>query len=1139
VAVEWLAEIHAPVNVLSGSSYFMTLEISRDHRTLATWQDSPSIRLENQLGLRIYLWPNGTMGSIEHEGTLINQMRGVPPEGAPFCLWWRDEQGLQPLLNPERITGFVALNARQALWEGSSSKCRWRVLLSLEEGRRAWSWHVQVRASTEREIRGAAILAQDLGLADVPSVRLNENYNAHYIDYQILEHGAWGRVVCARQNLRQSTGHHPWLAVWSSSGATEYATDGMDVFGLEQRICGVPRLAKMPLPSYRRQGESACAALATVDRTATHEVPAEFSFHMQYLPDHPEVTRPSDLDSLVVGVQPSWPSSSPSASPIRSIWDEPDLLNGNEFDAAEWDLWFPNRREEERIEGRLASFFMDDNTHVVARGKEAQVERSHGHILYATSELLPVEDALGCTVYAPGIFGAQLYAGSSSFSRVTTVVRDSLHRLRSSGTRIWVELDGGWKLLGMPSAFAMTGDVVTWWYSLPGCVLRVEVQTEEEPSAIVVEACVLLGSPVSWRMTLQLAMNDQEMEVGGSMEILPERREIHLRSSPGSLDSRYAGRYVRIAGHHDDVVLEWFGDEAVWSDRQSRGAPYAVSETAETKEVVWRIDAVCPLAARPSVKPALPHTVWRIKSGASELMTLAEILPWFRHDAWIHLATPHGLEQYGGGAWGVRDVCQGPVEWLLSEQRYAEVREILRVVFAQQNAEDGLWPQWFMLGRYSDIRQRHCHGDVMFWPLKALCDYAAAANDPGIVHLPVPFIGTDGKPAVSASLMCHIEKVLSYYHRHCVGGTALVSYGDGDWDDTLQPAQPSMRQGMVSAWTVGLAYQTFGQLAELCCRAGLHDRSETLAELQARILVDVRRHLMPDGVIAGFARYQEGQFIPLVHPRDTLSGIRYRLLPMTRGIIGGMFAPTEAMYHRDIIRRHLRFPDGVRLMDHPVTYRGGVCQLFQRAETSAYFGREVALQYVHAHLRYAEAMAGLGDAQEVWWALQMANPIGLTGRLPSAAPRQSNVYFSSSDGDCRDRHEAARRFDELRGGTLPVKAGWRLYSSGPGIYLHKVRSVLLGIRERYDDIHIDPMLPTTLLPCIVQARHEGRAITLSLEEADRPGVLINGKKVPFTPANYPYRTGGMVLNRRVYQSRLGESNNHIRICVARTNSLAG
>jgi cellobiose phosphorylase len=81
---------------------------------------------------------------------------------------------------------------------------------------------------------------------------------------------------------------------------------------------------------------------------------------------------------------------------------------------------------------------------------------------------------------------------------------------------------------------------------------------------------------------------------------------------------------------------------------------------------------------------------------------------------------PHGLEQYTGAAWGTRDVCQGPVEFLLALEHDEPVRQILRIVFAQQYATRGDWPQWFMLEPYSSIRDSHSHGDVVVWPLKAL-----------------------------------------------------------------------------------------------------------------------------------------------------------------------------------------------------------------------------------------------------------------------------------------------------------------------------------------------------------------------------------------------------------------------------------
>ena len=105
-----------------------------------------------------------------------------------------------------------------------------------------------------------------------------------------------------------------------------------------------------------------------------------------------------------------------------------------------------------------------------------------------------------------------------------------------------------------------------------------------------------------------------------------------------------------------------------------------------------------------------------------------EILPWFTHNAGIHFSAPHGLEQYGGAAWGVRDVCQGSAEWLLAAGEFPSVRRLLAVVFAQQYPH-GAWPQWFMHRPFHVFQQPHSHGDVCFWPVKALSDYVEATND--------------------------------------------------------------------------------------------------------------------------------------------------------------------------------------------------------------------------------------------------------------------------------------------------------------------------------------------------------------------------------------------------------------------------
>ncbi len=44
-------------------------------------------------------------------------------------------------------------------------------------------------------------------------------------------------------------------------------------------------------------------------------------------------------------------------------------------------------------------------------------------------------------------------------------------------------------------------------------------------------------------------------------------------------------------------------------------------------------------------------------------------------------------------------------------------------------------------------------------------------------------------------------------------------------------------------------------------------------------------------------------------------------------------------------------------------------------------------------------------------------------------------------------------------GDVPLEGGWRVYSSGPGLVLRLVTEVLLGIRQRGDDVEVDPVLP--------------------------------------------------------------------------------
>jgi CRISPR-associated protein Csx3 len=441
-----------------------------------------------------------------------------------------------------------------------------------------------------------------------------------------------------------------------------------------------------------------------------------------------------------------------------------------------------------------------------------------------------------------------------------------------------------------------------------------------------------------------------------------------------------------------------------------------------------------------------------------------------------------------------------------------------------------------MFDRYREVRAADSHADIIHWPIKALCDYVEASNDFSILddHVAYTDSGTKAATPVTETIFEHTERQIAAIERDCITGTALPVFAGGDWEDTLQPAKPAMARELVSAWTVELAYQTLERYRVVCERAGKRPMADRLATLCARIRADFHRHLVPDGVVAGLARFGRGGIEYFLHPRDRRTGVSYRLLPMTRGMISGLFTPEQATRHAELIERHLSFPDGVRLMDRPMEYRGGTSRTFKRAETAANFGREIGLQYVHAHIRYIEAMARIGRADEAFKGLLAICPIRLDLDVPSALPRQANAFFSSSDAAFRDRRQASRQFGRIRTGRIGLKGGWRIYSSGPGIFLNQLIANILGIRTLFEDVVLDPVLPRRADGLTFDFEFDGRRVQYRYRiTGDRTSpreVIVNGRPLGDGRriAN-PYRPGGIAIPRAAFGAGLDRDENVVEI----------
>jgi CRISPR-associated protein Csx3 len=1128
------------------------------------------VQLEAASGVRAQFLPSGALFALRHRQTLINQLLPGPAERGldRLLVRWReaDAPNVRPPHAEEAPRAAAVAGPGLAFGRVGPRAVAWTVdvggvlsvttTFALHPALSAWAWRIHVRSRSGAALRIDALHAQDLGLADEAAVRNNEAYVSQYLDLLPVAHPELGWVILARQNQSMAGGCHPWLATGCVPGAAGFATDGLQFFGADHRVTAEPVAARRPtLPSRRLQYELAMAALQSSVVDVEPGGTAEIGFVGCYLADHPAASSAGDAERLAPLVE--WGRTRrprPRTTSPASLFTHAGWLHGEVPTTTDWEAWFPGaRRHEERdTDGTLLAFFHGGATHVVGRSKEASVLRPHGHILRTGEPRWIDGEHLGVTCYAAGIFAAQVYLGNPNVARFLSVVRNPLNVARASGQRVFVREAGAWRQLGVPSAFAMTPGEVRWLYRLDRGLIEARVWCASRRAAAFLELRVVTGPPREFLVTHQLALGANEFDQGGDLQVHADGWVGCLPDAGTPARRQLPGLAFAIAAAEPASAAELGGDELVYADGTRRGGPYAAIRTRPvTRGGVILLGCLEGSQALPTAVAAarqqwtggvagagpLEPPVRLARESSPAVARLDEILPWFTHNAGIHFSAPHGLEQYGGAAWGVRDVCQGSVEWLLAAGEHATVRRALETVFARQNPRDGTWPQWFMHPPFHAIQQSHSHGDVCFWPVKALCDYAEATNDLRFLAGEVGY--TDGDHAEPTghheTLWAHCDRVLAHCETRFATGTALVDYGDGDWDDTLQPADPAMRTRMVSAWTVALAYQTFRQLLEVCRRGGEHARASRLATLLERIRADFHGYLMPGGTVAGFlVRQETGAWRALLHPTDESTGIRYRLLPMTRAVLAELFTPEEARRHLDLVARELRFPDGVRLMSEPAAYRGGLEHLFKRAETAANVGREIGLQYLHAHLRYAEAMAKVGDADELWWALQVCNPVGLTTVVPNAAPRQSNVYFSSSDADFDDRLEAAARWGALRAGQVPVRGGWRLYSSGPGLFLHAVRASLLGVREAFTDVVFDPVLPRgldgltatlTVLGRTVEARYRVRHCNVGPS-----AIVINNVRLPLTSReSNPYRPGGWRVPVAELAPLLGQPANLLEI----------
>jgi cellobiose phosphorylase len=1055
------------------------------------------IRIVNRAGLSVSLLPNGAIFAIEHvqdrRQIMVNQSLASPLAGGMGRLYLRvggAEPTTFPLIGPEAHCRVGTADDR-IVWAGERHGVRFQVSLWLPPDATVWLWRVEIVNRRDNELPCDAVLIQDLGLGDRGFLMNNEAYASQYLDHFIAPHPRASFVLMSRQNLSQG-GAHPWSAHGCLDGAAGFATDFRQLMGPAHRDADHLDLPfGTRLPSDRLQYETACAALQTQARALAPGAATHWTFFGFYRTDHPTASSDADLAlmDIVERAAGDWaPSDVALSAPTRSFLQDARAAVADACDEKAIAARYPRRTHVEQADGRLLSFFVPGETHsrhVVLRDKERAVARRHGALLLTVDDVLPSEATLCATCWMHGVFGAQLTIGNTSFHKLFSVSRDPYNITRGSGLRLLVEIEDGWRLLTVPSAFEIGLSDCRWIYQLGDRAVTISaVVCGDEPAMqwrVTVE-----GEPCRFLIFGHLVLGEHEFRHAARVEIDTQKKQFTFHPDPDDMWGRqYPDAVYHLVTSTPERIEAVGGDELLHADGRRRGGAFAVIRTYPSREFTFAVvgsmrDAMRATSLAAKYAEPVDDLLMRARvdggwrkitrgvrlesaTGDAGARAIDTIFPWLVHDAMVHLAAPHGLEQYTGAAWGTRDICQGPIELLLSLEHDAQAKAILRVVFAEQYEKQGDWPQWFMLEPYSPIRDRESHGDVIVWPLKALCDYVEATGDVAFLEEPIRWRRDDNleKTGHADPIAAHIEKLLATVRRRFIPGTHLIRYGNGDWNDSLQPVDPTKRDWMASSWTVALLYQQLSRFAEVLRRAGRADEAKEHDSLAAAIREDFNRFLIRDGTVAGYGvfRPEGGLRELLLHPSDDQTGVSFSLLPMTRGIIGGIFTAEQARHHLELIRKHLLFSDGARLMDKPIAYHGGPEKIFRRAESAAFFGREIALMYVHSHLRYAEAMSVLGEFRALWDALLVVNPIAVTDRLSHASLRQRNTYFSSSDAAFGDRFQASAEWSRVKAGTIAIDGGWRVYSSGSGLYTNMLIQHALGVRRLFGQPTVGPGLP--------------------------------------------------------------------------------
>jgi len=265
-----------------------------------------------------------------------------------------------------------------------------------------------------------------------------------------------------------------------------------------------------------------------------------------------------------------------------------------------------------------------------------------------------------------GVFNSLLTQGHVSINRLLSATRSYLGLQRAHGQRLFVESDGGYVLLDVPSAWEVRPDGCRWLYAHAGGLIEVSLTAGTTLHALDLRIAVRTGPPIRFLLSNHIALNGDDGAEAVPVRFERDANGIVVRAIPDSdVGRRFPDGFFRFDPHAGTVVEHVGGDELLFADGHSRSQPFLTLLTAPTTAAGFRITGGLvgtppAVSSRDTAEDAAGrfwdghvrqyrHQHRSANALARDAAALQEILPWYAHDAWIHYLAPRGLEQFSGG----------------------------------------------------------------------------------------------------------------------------------------------------------------------------------------------------------------------------------------------------------------------------------------------------------------------------------------------------------------------------------------------------------------------------------------------------------------------------------------------------------